>query len=334
MALTVISAFDKFMTDFVNLSPSDYKNARASRDWLVKQMHNFPSNDGTFPLLYSENDIFFGSFARRTKKRPLDDIDIMICLNGNGGTYYEHESKIEIKITENATSLKSLCYDKTTILNSRKVINKFISALNNVPQYEKSEINRNQEAAILKLVSYDWSFDIVPCFITSENIYGKTYYLIPDGSGDWKKTDPRKDRERTQRVNQNHDGNVLNIIRILKYWNKRPTMPSMPSYLIENMILDYFNQPFVSEASGFVDLEIPKVLAYIRDNVYGIINDPKDIQGNINTLTPDEKSKIWDRANLDNSRATEARELESNDYKQAYIKKWKEIFGNEFPGYG
>ncbi len=258
----------------------------------------------------------------------------MICLNANGGTYYESESKIEIKVTEHATNLKSLCYNNTTTLNSRKVINKFVSALNNVPQYEKSEIKRNQEAAILKLSSYDWNFDIVPCFITSENIYGKTYYLIPDGKGDWKKTDPRKDRERTQLVNQKHDGNVLNVIRILKYWNKRPTMPSMPSYLIENMILDYFEQPFVSEASKFVDLEVPKVLAYIRDNIYGVVNDPKGIQGNINTLTSDEKSKIWDRANLDNSRAIEARELESNDDKQASIEKWKEIFGNEFPDYG
>ncbi len=68
MALTVISAFDKFMTDFVNLKPSDSQNARSSRDWLVKQIHNFPSNDNTYPELYSEYDIFLAHLREELRK--------------------------------------------------------------------------------------------------------------------------------------------------------------------------------------------------------------------------------------------------------------------------
>ena len=334
MASFVTSAFNEFLRDYVNLDSNESKTAISSRNWIVSQVHAFPSKDSSFPMLYSEKDIFFGSFARRTKTRPLDDIDIMLCLHAQGGNYAESSGGIEINVNNDASSLKALCYDDTNILNSRKVINKFVSLLNNVPQYENAEIKRNQESATIKLTSYDWNFDLVPCFFTTEDYFGKTYYLIPDGTGDWKKTDPRKDRDGLQTTNQEHDGNVLNVIRILKYWNKRPTMPSMTSYLIETMILDYYDTPFVGTASQYVDLEIPKLFAHVRGSVYGAVNDPKGIQGDINNLTSEEKSKIWDRANADYNKAVEARRLESEDDHRGSINKWREIFGTEFPPYG
>ena len=48
-----------------------------------------------------------------------------------------------------------------------------------------------------------------------------------------KKQIPRIDRQRVKDANQKHDGNVLNAIRIMKYWNKKAKMPTMRSYLIE-----------------------------------------------------------------------------------------------------
>jgi hypothetical protein len=321
------------MKDKVNLDPEDTKSARASRDWLIAKIHEFPSKDSSFPVLYQEKDIFFGSFARKTKKRALDDVDIMICLNGQGGSYFEYSDHIDIIVPDTASTLKTLCYDGSNKLNSRKVINKFISMLDKIPQYKNSEMKRNQEAAVLNLTSYAWSFDIVPCFITNGDSFKRTYYLIPDGNGNWKKTDPRLDRERVTRINQDHDGNVLNVIRIMKYWNKRQTMPSMPSYLIENMILDYYSSKS-GKASNFVDLEIPNILSYINTNIHSVVNDPKGIQGDINSLSQEDRNKIQNRSYDDYYRAIKAREFENKtDYKSS-IKEWKQIFGEDFPSYG
>lgn len=331
MAETVISAFNEFLKDKVNLDPDVSKAARNSRDWLIDQIHTFATKDDEFPSFYQDKDIFFGSFARKTKKRALDDIDIMIGLSGDGGTYYEYSDRIEITIPDSATNLKKLCNDYTNILNSRKVINKFIANLKNVGQYRKADIHLNQQAATLNLISYDWNFDIVPCFFTSEDSFGKTYYLIPDGKGNWMKTDPRIDRQKVSDINQTHNGNVLNVIRVIKYWNKRPTMPSMQSYLLENMILDYYNNAV--SCSEFVDIEIPNILSYISNAVYNPVNDPKGIQGNLNTLTFDDKIKISSRASIDYSKAIAARKYENDkDYKSS-INKWKEIFGGDFPEY-
>lgn len=334
MALSVTSAFNEFLKDCVNLESSDSKTARLSRDWLVSQVHNFPDKDSSFPKLYSEKDIFFGSFARRTKKRPLDDIDIMIGLHAQRSQYSESSDEIEINVNEDASDLKALCYNDTNILNSRKVINMFISLLKNIPQYEKSETHRNQEAATIKLTSYEWNFDLVPCFFTSKDNLGNTYYLIPNGTGDWKKTDPRKDRDRVQTINQKHDGNILNAIRILKYWNKRPTMPSMGSYLIENMILDYFEASFEGTVTQYVDLELPNLFLHIRDNIFGSVDDPKGIQGDLNNLTIEERAKIWVRADADYDKATEGRRLETEKDPKGSINKWREVFGGKFPKYG
>lgn len=332
MAKTVITAFNEFMKDSVNLDSERTNRARASRDWLVEKILNFPNNDSDFPSIFTEKNIFFGSFARNTKIRPLDDIDIMITLKAQECTYLEYADKIEITVPDLSTQFKKLCHDNTSILNSIKLINMFVKNLRNVSQYGSADINRNQEAATLKLSSYEWNFDVVPCFITTENIYGKTYYLIPDGNGNWKKTDPRLDRERTRNVNTSNCGRVLNIIRASKYWNKRPTMPSIGSYLLENLILDYYENTY-SEPSQYVDIELLKIFDYLKLNIYHAVNDPKNIQGNINNLSWEQKNKIANKASSDFEKAFNARKFEDEGKQEKSINKWREILGNDFPKY-
>jgi len=332
MAKTVIEAFNKFMTDTVNLDSDQTKKARGSREWLVGQIETFPNDDTKFPSIYSEKNIFFGSFSRSTKKQPLDDIDIMICMTADGCTYNESTDKIEINVPASATRFKDYVNEGTTILNSRKVINAFITKLTGVSQYKKAEIKRNLEAATLNLESYDWVFDIVPCFFTTEDIYKRTYYIIPDGSGNWKKTDPRIDSDRLFKLNKAHEGNLLNVIRAIKYWNARPTMPSIGSYLLENMILDYYTEQAIV-SSKYVDIEIVKVLIEIHKRVSNPVNDPKGIQGNLNNLSSEDRRKIKDRAYQDYSKAFDARQFEIAKNDKDSIGKWIEVFGDKFPKY-
>ncbi|PKH50346.1 nucleotidyltransferase [Tenacibaculum sp. Bg11-29] len=332
MAKKVIAAFNEFMSDTVNLNKNRVKEARSSRDWLVKQIKGFPTDDNDFPFIHPDLYVYFGSFARRTKKRPLDDIDIIIVLHAKGNSYNEYLSNIEITATESADRQLKLCHDNTRDINSVKVINKFIKALEGIDQYKHAEIKRNQESATLQLKSKDWNFDIVPAFITNEDINGKTFYLIPDGKGNWKKTDPRLDRDRTTKVNQDNKGRILNVIRAVKYWNKRPTMPTMGSYLLENMILDYYENSN-SEASEYVDIELVNIFKDLKSRVHNNVNDPKNIQGNINNLSSVEKNKISNRASIDYDRAKEARKFEREENHKESINKWREIFGIDFPKY-
>lgn len=332
MATSVIQAFNEFLNDTVNLDPEKTKKGRSSRDWLVEQIQHFEDNDTNFPEIYTEKNIYYGSFTRRTKKRPLDDIDIMICLKANGCKYSEYTDRIEIIVPDSATRFLNFRNDGTSILNSRKLINKFVEMLADIPQYEKAEIKRNLEAATLSLTSYDWVFDIVPCFFTTEDDLGRTYYIIPDGYGNWKKTDPRIDSNRLNELNTKHEGNILNVIRTIKYWNNRATMPTISSYLLENLVIEYYLTK-QTIASKFVDIELVDVFIDLHSRIFNNVNDPKGIQGNINNLTQDEKQKISSKAYDDYSDAFDARKLEQEKDMKGSINKWREIFGCNFPQY-
>lgn len=329
MPTTVIAAFNTFQKNIINLDPDRNKTARKSRDWLISNIESFTN---FFPI-YSDKNIYFGSFARRTKIKPLDDIDIMVAMNANGCNYSEDVSgQITINIPDECNTYKPYRHSYLDTLNSIKVVNEFVRKLSDIDQYKDSTIKRNQEAAVLNLKSYDWAFDIVPCFFTTEDSLGRAYYVIPDGNGNWKKTDPRKDRDRVTTINKACDSNMLNVLRLIKYWQRRKTMPSMGSYLIECMILNYYESK--ESCSQYQDLELVNLFNYIAKAIYHDVVDPKGIQGNINQISLIDKIKISIKASGDAGLASEAIAAENDsDYKKS-INKWRQIFGNDFPEYG
>lgn len=329
MPKTVDAAFNTFMRDTVNLDSTKTATARASRNFLKEKIAGL---DVFFPL-YSDKDINFGSFARRTKIRPLDDIDMIFTLSAHGCTWEEsYDGLVYINTPQESPEYKDYRHDNSYRLNSRKIINRFVSKLSSLSHYEKAELHRNQNAATLKLTSYEWNFDIVPAFFTTEDNAGNTYYIIPDGCGNWMKTDPRLDRQRVTDINQQCDGYVLNAIRAIKYWQRRATMPSMSSYLLENMVLNYFESK--GTASQFVDLNVIDTLQYIKNNIWIQVNDPKGIQGDLNTLSFDDKLKISQKAETDFNTSLAAREFEKNGEHDKAIREWRKVFGNDFPQYG
>src|SRR5690554_7464577 len=105
MATTVNNAFKEFMRDKVNLDTDKTKTARKSRDNLIENIHSL-GDDEDFFNLYNDIDIAFGSFARKTKIRPLDDIDIMIGIRGDGSTYYDSGNDVKIYVQNDDSAQK------------------------------------------------------------------------------------------------------------------------------------------------------------------------------------------------------------------------------------
>ncbi|EOU1741757.1 nucleotidyltransferase [Clostridium perfringens] len=334
MTKNINTAFSNFMKNFVNLDSDRTSKARSSRNWLIDQINSIESKNTDFPKLYKDKNIFFGSFARNTKIRELDDIDLMICLSANGTTYNEYSNytnNIELNVPDSYATLKDLCHDNSNRLNSTKVINRFKKYINTVPQYSSAEIHKNMEALTLKLSSYEWNFDIVPCFFTSEDSQGKTYYIIPDGNGYWKKTDPRIDRDNITTLNQSLNGNLLNVIRLIKYWNREKTIGIDSSYLLETMLINFYSQSN-SSCGTFVDIEFVSALYYLKSAILNDVQDLKGIQGNLNNYNFLERLNISSSIEKYYNLSLKAREYESTDIEKCF-KKWKEILGGNFPDY-
>ncbi|MBK1726723.1 nucleotidyltransferase [Halorhodospira neutriphila] len=333
MPRTVNAAFSDFLKNNVNLDANVSASARSSRDWLWSQLHAFPNKHESFPLSYSEKDIQFGSFARKTKIRELDDIDILYCMKSQDAKYYDYSNDhVKIEVARNSR-FWPMRFDGSSLLNSRLVVNCIVKHLRDIPQYAKSDISRNNAAAVLDLTSYAWSFDIVPGFFTAPESDGRNYYIIPNGKGHWQKTDPRMDRDRVKRLNRAHNGNLLNVIRLVKYWNRRQTMPTASSYLLETLVLDYYDvAPKI--ASQWPDLEFREVLSHIPTMIRKPIWDSKKIEGDINTLDVNERDRVASRAEADLSTASEAWYAEKQGNHAKAISKWQRVFGPAFPGYG
>ena len=329
MATTVNSAFIEFNNNFVNLDIEKTKKARNSRDWLIEQLKKLPDKDDSFPKLYNERHIKFGSFARSTKIKPLDDIDLMLTFKGCGATYSKEElieNKYYIHTTDANDNLKSFAEDQNH-LSSIKIVNKLVSSLNSIEHYKSADIHRRKEAATLKLSSYEWNFDIVPSFYTVNG-----FYLIPDGEGNWKASDPRIDQNRSTKINQKHDGKILQIIRTLKYWNRRVSMPTISSYLFENIILNFFEKE--TEVSKYIDYCIRDFWKHLKNGIYNSVPDPKGFQDDLNELEEFEQLNISIRADDTYTKTVEAINYETKEKNHhRSINKWRQIFGDEFPKY-
>ena len=332
MAQSVNEAFNTFLFNDVNLAKERTEKARNSRDAIIDKINNL---DDFFPL-YKSKHLHFGSFARRTKIRPIDDIDIMICLSIEGKVQTSYDS-YKIVVTDISNScVKECCDDKgyyytdRYILNSSKVKNKLKTKLSELHDCRKAEMHSNKEAVTLQYSTYEWNFDIVPCVFVNDNADG--YYLIPNGSGAWKKTDPRKDRDKVTDENTRLSGNVLELIRLAKYWAKENLGTYVSSYLVETMVIEYCSDK--SKLSDCSDWRFEDLLGYLRNAPYNPVYDMKGIQGNINNMSYEQKVRFSNTAKADYQNAQEAHSAEMTEKNQEKaIKCWGKVFGEDFPKY-
>lgn len=325
MPRTVRACFEAFNREIVNLDSGQNDTANSSRDWLIGQIHS-KCEAGVLPASYSEKDMKFGSFARKTKIRPLDDIDIMMCYMGQGGKYQvtDIENVYDITMPDRINVLSGLRNDNGT-LNSRKVVENLKAALINVPQYQKADIHRNLEAVTLKLSSYDWNFDIVPCFYTDAN-----FYLIPDGQGKWKPTNPVIDKKRLEDAD-NNIGMTKQIIRTMKYWKNRIWGRSLGSYAFEQMVLSIVERMEVYD----IQRNVYVILEAMSSDIMKAILDPKGYQGDLNTLNVEERKLLSAIVARHATMANDAYIAECfYDNHQKAIGLWRNIFGDFFPQYG
>jgi hypothetical protein len=225
MPYTLGGAILKYREDTVDLDPDQTKRARLSRDFLFTQIKALDSgNEYIFPKLYKDPKPY-GSFARSTKIRPLDDIDFLVPLDGTGTTAtgpHNDDFSYFLRIDDRFSPLEPYHDDDDSIngtwwfgyVNSIKILNTIKSALTKVSYYAKADLKRNQEAVALSLKSHDWSFDIVPA-VPIKGSEGKIlYYLIPDGRGNWMRTDPRRDAVRVKEVTEKHAVDIRVLLQL------------------------------------------------------------------------------------------------------------------------
>ena len=329
-SVTTAHAFDQFRQNEVDLKPDRVKKARRSRDYLEEQLVELKNDESDFPPITGEFKPF-GSFARRTKVRPLDDVDMLVMLNGKDSQYLQAPWNIytfRVRITDELAPLRTYS-DENGWVNSTKILNHFKRGLNRVPNYKKSEIKRSGVAVVLNLKSYEWAFDIVPAIPAGDGSGTTLYYLIPDGEGNWKRTDPRFDQDFVTSANQSQNGHLLPLIRLIKYWNvKSFSAPRLMSYHLETLLINAYNSghPTIESRLRF---SVPEAFRQLAADVIFTCPDPKGLGPHLDEgMSWETKEKVRDAANTRYEYATNALYFEQQGDHQEAIKWWGYVFPN------
>lgn len=327
MALNVNAAFAEFMRSTVNLTVNDYKQAKEDVQELYSEIYKKTSNN--FFCLYKDINMYFGSFARKTKCQPLNDVDVMFGISAQGATYTENSWDDIIMTPSVISKAQQGCKNSDGFLDSNMVLGKVKSLLTSLADLRSCEIKKNHEAIVFNIKKRDWSFDIVPCFYTKPQSDGRQYYLIPDGKGNWKKTDPTIDKNHMLELAKLRD-NMLPAIRLFKWWNKHSKTLTIEGYVMECLLAQYFEN---NESSEYIDCDFISLLKYFYYNITNPIPDPKGIQDDLNYLDNKEASNLAQKAYNVYLKAVEAQEAERVNQQKA-INLWRNIFGDDFPTYG
>lgn len=132
----------KFTKNNVDLKSTSVSTGRSSRNNLLSKISS-KSDDLFFPL-YNEKSMGFGSFSRNTKACILDDIDHLVCIKSQGALYSYTYNTYTISAPD-IDIFKNCLHDNSNNLNSRKVIERLKSCVNDIPECSKAEIKRNLE---------------------------------------------------------------------------------------------------------------------------------------------------------------------------------------------
>ena len=333
MPRAVLAAFEEFRREAVDLDQAQTQTARASRDYLVDQLSTLSRTGTELPALSGEF-LFFGSFARRTKIRPLDDIDIMVIFQSDDLDAVPSTEPYTYVLRPRTSDARAVWRDYLSdgyFVNSTIVLNRFRDSLDHVANYRRAELHRTGEAVTLNLTSYPWTFDIVPACAV-KNLWAREvlHFLIPNGRGGWKRTDPRVDELRLRALNRQHDGLALPVVRLIKYWNK--INYQLPSYYIENLAIDTLD-------GGPHITSLPSALAYFLKfspaRLLGNFPDPKGLGPALDAdVAADRKRLIEQALNRDAQHAENALMLRALMREEEAYTRWSTILGEEFPTYG
>ena len=337
----VSQSFEDMLTAFINIPERMRTLASASQQNLRKFLQDECERDPAFPpvLATADKDFLGGSFARHTKNRPLDDIDIYLPLDGANLFYYEHGAITPYTVLTDGLAFNPLLtprWANGSYVSSAKLVEEFAGALKR--RFPQTKVKPNGHAISIRMTHGETptqdglGYDVVPCFsLKPQRQDDRHFYLMPNGQGGWMRTNPRVDSGVADVLQENHNKLFRKVVKLLKYWNTEQLNGAISSYFIELAIARvYWDKAVKSEA--VTTLSYGMALAFwalqqaVTQGVQSswVANAPAVYPG---SLLASHLILLKSASSL----ACAAWEDEGAGKVVSAAAKWKRIFGNKFP---
>lgn len=235
------SFLEEVLATRINIAEVLHSSAIDTQNSLHRLLAEEAQRDPGFPRLLVAADQAFigGSFGRRTKICPLDDVDIYIPLDGAGLLYNSRGVQSCALLSDNATfgnPLSTSAWMATAgeHLSSEAILAAFANVLGRRYPDIKRVRKVGEALRIPTALGDDLGFDVVPCFVLDyPDSRQLRVYLIPDGNNGWFRTNPRYDVALTDALSQRTNKNFRKAVKILKFWNSSIFSNKLSSYYIE-----------------------------------------------------------------------------------------------------
>lgn len=293
--LTTTQAFDKFRQR-LELGPKERKDA-AKRQTEVRECIR-----AEFDLT---TDFLSGSYRRRTKTKPLKDVDVMFVLGPNDKWRRDKPPIETLQAFE--TCLKKTYKEDGQVEIGRRAV---------TVEFEKNYYPEDHDGKVL-------SIDAVSAFECSGGDYE-----IPDKlTRTWIKTNPETHKTQATAKNKELDDRWVPLVKMAKAWNRFNGKPIKPSFLIEVMARQLVEAP----VSSYPD-EIRNLFAALEANIGEAWPDPAGLGPPISDQMTSERIAEAKRKLQEAQReATLARRAEATGRQGESLRIWCKVLGDYFP---
>ena len=296
--ITVPDAFKKFKSR-LELNAKEQANASKRQNEVRDHLNEAFQIDRSF---------LTGSYARWTKSKPLNDVDIFFVL-GDDEAHYRKKHPDEI-------------------------LNAFYNALTEV--YGEDAVKKQGRSIGIDfgvLVDSDdktdyrvVSVDAVPALTK-----GSDFEIPNSDTGKWMGTNPGIHAQKAVEAHQAYANEWKGLVRMAKYWNqnaRHDKKPIKPSFLIEVMAMDCLHGGW----GGAHDREIQAFFATLRDRIHEDWPDPAGLGAPVSDRMDASMvlraQSLLDTANRDIAKAIHLVRIGKNGEA---LKAWRAFFGPMFP---
>lgn len=292
MAKTTAAAFTQF-NDIIKPSSATWDKVSMRCDAVVKVLKEaFPEDS---PISYQEH-LLIGSLGRNTATSPVADIDLLTVFDINTFSWAWRNWWTSAHFLHR---VRRLAHQESTV--------KKIGARGQAVRFFYTDGLHVDVAAVLR--------------------HSNGGFKIPDGSGGWLRTDPRRHEEYLNSRNKAVSGDLRQLIRFAREWNKEHGghLGSFHLEMLTARTFDALGTNYRQALRDFFD--------YNRRRLS--VTDPAGYSGNLaRRLSWDDVSTVKASLRKARDRADLALEAEERGDHAEAMRQWRIILGKKFPTYG
>ncbi len=251
------------------------------------------------PVLEDGGDFLTGSYVRNTMIAPLKEADIDIFFVLKRSYYYEND---QASLLDKVKSTLKKAYPHTT------------------------DISRDGQAVTITF--HDFKVDVVPAFPRMLSFFSPGYLIANTITKKWIITNPKEHIEIWRKANQEHNGDLIPLIKMMKAWNKT-NGALLTSFHLECLLLQILKGQSITD--------FPSAVQYAFDKARRFFRYPILFNSNVGAYLNTQKKRdaVLSRLETAYTRAKKAQELASQGNIQEAFTNWQYIFGdNYFPAFG